>query len=61
MKVKAIVSFSGAVSMGLGEVREIKDKAILKDLLNAGYIEEVDKEPPVEKAKKATKKAGDAL
>lgn len=61
MLVKALVSFSGIISMGSGEVREIKDKAMAKDLLSCGYVEQVDKEPPVEKAKKATKKAGDAL
>lgn len=38
---KALVSFAGKVSMGKGEVREINDKEIVKDLLNAGYIEEV--------------------
>jgi hypothetical protein len=38
---KALVSFSGLVSMAKGQVGEIKDKEIIKDLLNAGYIEEV--------------------
>jgi hypothetical protein len=40
VKVKANVSFSGIISMGLGEEREITDKDILKDLLEAGYVEE---------------------
>ena len=38
---KALISFSGIVSMSKGQVREIEDKEIIKDLLNAGYIEEV--------------------
>lgn len=38
---KALISFSGLISMTKGQVREIKDKAIIKDLLKAGYIEEV--------------------
>ena len=38
---KALVSFSGLISMAKNEVREIKDKEIIKDLLEAGYIEEV--------------------
>lgn len=38
---KALVSFSGIISMGKGEVREITDKKIVKDLLQAKYIEEV--------------------
>lgn len=44
---KALVSFSGLINMTKGEVREIKDKEIIKDLLKAGYIEEVveKKEP----------------
>ena len=61
MLVRALVSFSGTVSMGKGEEREIKDKATVKDLLSCGYVEQVDKEPPAEKVKKTAKKAGDAL
>ena len=38
---KALGSFSGLISMAKGETREIKDKEIIKDLLKAGYIEEV--------------------
>ena len=41
MKVKAVVSFCGLVSMAKNEVREINDKVILDDLLQAGYVEEV--------------------
>lgn len=35
-----IKSFSGVVSGSKGHVIEIKDKAIINDLLKAGYIEE---------------------
>lgn len=38
---KAKVGFSGLISMKKNEVREIKDKKIVEDLLKAGYIEEV--------------------
>lgn len=38
---RALVGFSGLFSMKKGEVKEIKDKKIVKDLLKAGYIEEV--------------------
>lgn len=57
MLVKAIESFAGAVSMHAGEVREITDKALLDDLLHAGYVEpEIQEAEIVEKpAKKATK------
>ena len=38
---KALKSFSGVISMYEGETLEIKDAAIVADLLKAGYIEEV--------------------
>ena len=38
---KAIIGFSGLITMKKGEIKEIKDKALVKDLLKAGYIEEV--------------------
>jgi len=41
MKYKALMSFTGKVSMTMDEVREISDQSIAKDLLQAGYIEEV--------------------
>ncbi len=49
---KALLSFSGLISMSKGEVREIEDKEIVKDLLQAKYIEEIKKE-----TKKETKTA----
>jgi hypothetical protein len=61
---RALISFSGLVSMRKGEVREISDNEVVKDLLSAGYIEEVKSEKtktekPEEvkpKAEKSTKK-----
>lgn len=38
---RAIIGFSGLITMKKGEIKEIKDKALVKDLLKAGYIEEV--------------------
>lgn len=52
---KALISFSGAVSMVEGEVKEITDKAIVEDLLKAGYIEEVKTEKKPVKTAKAKK------
>ena len=43
MKVKALIGFSGIVSMRKGEVKEINDKSIVTDLIRAGYIEPVEK------------------
>ena len=53
MKYKALVSFSGLVTMAEGDVREIPDKSIAKDLLNAGLIMELkaDRKPRKRKEK----------
>ncbi len=63
MKVKAKVGFSGvSVSMSVGQVGEITDKAVLADLLKAGYVEEVReivKEPEPEKPKKKAVKSSE--
>lgn len=50
MKYRALKGFSGLISMSKGEVREIKDKYIVDDLLKAKYIE------PIEKPKTTTSK-----
>lgn len=39
-KVKAKTSFAGLVTMGAGEIKEIENAEILKDLVLAGYVEE---------------------
>lgn len=51
---KALISFSGAVSMTMGEIKDIKDEDIAKDLIKAGYIEEVvdDKKTTIKKKTK---------
>ena len=38
---EALKSFSGAVSMSVGDIRDISDVNIAKDLLRAGYIREI--------------------
>lgn len=48
MKYRALKGFSGLISMKKGEVKEIKDKYIVDDLLKAKYIEAVEK-PKTEK------------
>lgn len=55
MKVKAVVSFCGKISMKIGEVKEIKDEKILNDLLNAKYVEEIAEEKKIKTIKKAVK------
>lgn len=58
MKVVATENFCGlAVSMCVGEVRDISDENIVKDLLSAGYVKEATPatkgEPKKEKKVKA--------
>ncbi len=38
MRVKALKSFAGSISMAAGETREIADDAVARDLMRAGYI-----------------------
>lgn len=52
---RATKTFTGQVKMKKGEVRDLKDKATIKDLLRAGYIEEVK---PAAKPKKGDAKDG---
>lgn len=53
---KALVSFSGLVTATKGQEIEIKDIEIAKDLLKAGYIEEVKQTKKIEVAKEVTEK-----
>lgn len=41
MKVKALVSFAGVVTMAVGDVKDIQNKTIVADLIKAKYVEEV--------------------
>lgn len=50
MKIRALVSFSGVFSLGKGQELEYDDEVVLQDLLQAGYIEEV--ETPIKGVKK---------
>ena len=74
MAFKATISFSGRkISMKKGDVRDITDEALAKDLLNAGYVIELDESKPQESkpvdskpktsskktAKKAVKEVGE--
>lgn len=70
MLVRAKVNFSGAVSMCEGDVKEIKNEYVLRDLMKAGYVEpeaqeaeivekpvkkpKADSDKPVEKSKSKT-------
>lgn len=41
MKYEALVNFTGVITMTKGEVRELTDPLIIKDLLQAKYIKKV--------------------
>ena len=60
MLVKAKKSFAGLVTMGTGETKEITDDAIVKDLLEAGYVEEVKQTSSKTPASASKKKKDDA-
>lgn len=60
MRVEALTSFAGKISMYEGEIREVNDLDV-RDLLAAGYITEVKAEAkpvqkPVENSKPTAKK-----
>ena len=53
---KALIDFSGVVSMKKGEVKEIADKSIVNDLVKAGYIEIYEPAPSKATTTKVKKK-----
>lgn len=59
MAYKATRSFSGIVSMKKGDVKDINDSEVAKDLLRAGYVIALEESKPAVKAssKKSSKKA----
>lgn len=46
MKVKALVNFSGVITMRLGEIRDIENELLYEDLIQAGYVEDAKTETP---------------
>lgn len=44
MKIEALTSFCGVLSMAKGEVREYSNETVLADLLSSGYVREVTEE-----------------
>ena len=42
MKIKALCSFAGVVSMAKGEVKDCEDMYTVNDLLTCGYAEAVE-------------------
>ncbi len=59
MKIEALVSFCGTLSMTRGEIRDYSNDAVVSDLLKAGYVKPAEEpdEPAEKKAKSTTRKA----
>lgn len=55
MMYKALISFTGRISMAMGDVKEIKDSSIANDLLKAGYIEQIPEKVPEKVIEKKAK------
>ena len=49
MKIRALKSFCGTLTMAQGDERECSDETVLSDLLKAGYIEEIPEEQPLKR------------
>ncbi len=49
MKIKAKISFCGALTMAKGETKTIEDNKVVDDLIEAGYVEVVEEKEPEEK------------
>lgn len=60
MAYRALKSFTGLVSMVKNEVREINDEAIVKDLLRAGYIDDLSEKQKIAKSSKSSRKGGES-
>ena len=57
MKVKALKSVCGVISMNEGEVREVSDLNLVSDLVNAGLVENAEKKTEEKpKRKRSAKK-----
>lgn len=56
MNVKATTNFCGAITMAIGEVRNISDDEVVKDLVSAGYVVSVDEAKPEKAVKNESKR-----
>lgn len=53
-EIKALTSFSGIISMCVGETRHVDDDAVVADLLKAGYVAEIGKPTEAVETEKPT-------
>ena len=57
MKYRALVNFTGLISMAKGQVRDISDLSLARDLLKAKYIEECKEEAEKTQSAEAPKES----
>lgn len=55
MKVKALKSFCGIISMNEGEVREISDLSLVNDLTKSGLVKDAEKATKPKTKKRSAK------
>ena len=60
MAYRALKSFTGIVAMVKGEVRDIEDEEIVKDLIKSGFIVDLSEKQKIAKSSKASKYKGGA-
>ena len=57
MKVQALKSFAGIISMSEGDVREISDVSLCNDLIDAKLVKKAEeKKPKTTRTKRSAKK-----
>ena len=56
MKGQALVSFSGKISMAMGQIGDITDESLANDLIRAGYVTSLDAPKKEAKPKEAKPK-----
>ncbi|MCQ2077653.1 MAG: hypothetical protein MJZ20_11635 [Bacteroidaceae bacterium] len=55
MQYKALISFCGLENMVKGQVKELPDNDITKDLLRCGYIVTIEETPKTTRGRKSVK------
>lgn len=60
MAYRALKSFAGTLSMVKGEVRDIEDEEIVKDLIKSGFIVDLSEKQKIAKSSKPSKNKGGA-
>lgn len=55
MAYRALVSFTGVLSMVKGEVRDITNEEVAKDLVKCGYITDLSEKQKTTKGSKSSK------